>query len=203
MTLIIPPARLPLRGAKWRCPEPAQVNRSGWTGTSKVVGLPGAASWTLSGSFVTQIGETHARRWRGFFMALRGPRNPFRMVAIERALQTTAANPAVRAGANRGDTLPLQGLPANQTVLLTGDLMTVPLPSGHKRLVCLTADLVTNGSGQATASFGPDLGEVPVAGAIVEIREPFGLMRQTSEPPGWDVDVGQTYSFTLIAEEAK
>lgn len=203
MTIITPPARLPLRGVKWRCPEPAQLNRSGWTGTSKLVGLPGVAIWTLSATFSTIVGEDRAKQWRGFFASLRHQRHSFPVRAIESAAQTTAANPTVRAGAGNADTVPLQGLPLNKTVLLAGDLITVPLPSGHQRLVCLTAPLVSNGQGQGTATFGPDLGEIPAAGAMVEIREPYGLMRQTSEPPGWDVDAGQTYAFTLTAEEAR
>lgn len=201
MAIIVPPAPLPLRGAKWRVPFPAQVNRSGWTGRRKVVGLPGAAMWTLSAEFVTTIGEDRAKPWRGFFVSLNGPVNAFPVRASERQ-QTAAANPTVRAGAGNSNTVPLQGLPANQTVLLSGDLMTVYLPSGHRRLVCLTAPLVSNGTGQGTATFGPELGETPVAGATVEIQRPFGLMALTSEPPGWDVQLGQTYSFAVTAEEA-
>lgn len=203
MAIIQPPARLPLRGLKWRCPEPAIVNRSAWTNTSKVVGLPGAGLWSATGTFVTIIGERAALRWRGFFTALRGQRNSFPLTAIERPRQTDVANPTVAAGAGSADTLPLKGLPANTAVLLTGELMTVPLPSGHQRLVCLTADLVSNGAGAAIARFGPELSEVPAENALVEIREPFALVRQTSEAPGWDVDVGQTYTFPFAVEEAR
>lgn len=201
MAIIAPPAPLPLRNVKWRAPFPAQVNRSGWTGHRKVVGLPGATVWSASAEFVTIVTEAKAKRWRGWFMALKGPVNSFPLLATE-TVQTTAANPTVRTGANAGSTIPLQGLPINATVLLSGDMMTVPLPSGHQRLVVLTADLVTNGTGQATATFGPELDEIPAAGVVVEIRRPWGLMAQTSEPPGWDVSVGQTYAFTLTAEEA-
>lgn len=201
MAIIPPPAPLPLRNVQWRAPFPAQVNRSVWTGHRKVIGLPGATVWTATAQFVTIVTEARAKRWRGWFTALRGPVNSFPMLATE-TVQTTAANPTVSAGGNAGVSLPLQGLPVSATVLLSGDMMTVPLPSGHQRLVVLTAPLVSKASGQATALFGPDLGEIPAVGALVEVRRPWGLMAQTSEPPGWDVDVGQTYSFKLTAEEA-
>jgi hypothetical protein len=97
----------------------------------------------------------------------------------------------------------LQGLPGGQTVLVTGDLMTVFLPSGHRRLVCLTQDLVSNGQGLATAVFGPELGEVPATGATVEIQRPYAVVALTSEPPGWDVEPGQLYQFAVSAEERK
>lgn len=199
--IILPPAPLPLRNIRWRCPEPAQVNRSAWTGRSKVIGLPGIATWQMEATFVAQIGVAQGRPWRAFFMALRGQLNMFRVRGVE-AVQTAAANAAVRSGGDADTTLPLEGLPANATVLRAGDLMTVTLPSGHERMVCLIAPLVSNGQGQGTATFAPELGEVPIAGSTVEIREPWSLMRLSSEPPGWDVDAGQIYRFQVQAEEA-
>lgn len=201
MAIITPPAPLPLRNVKWRAPFPSQVNRSGWTGRRKVIGLPGATVWTVSGEFVTIVSEVNAKQWRAFFMSLKGPLNSFPVRATE-TQQTSATNPTVRTGATSGGTVPLQGLPGSATVLVAGDLMTVFLPSGHRRLVCLTAPLVTNGSGQGTATFEPALGEAPASGATVEIQHPYGLMALSSEPPGWDVAEGQTYSFAIDAEEA-
>jgi hypothetical protein len=203
MAIINPPARLPLRSVRWRCPEPAIVNRSGWTGTSKVVGLPGAGLWSATGTFTTIMREDRAARWRGFFLALRGQRNSFPLVAIERARQTSIANPTVSTGATAGDRLPLEGLPPNRLILRAGELITVPLPSDHQRLVGLTEDLISDANGRAAASIAPELGETPRFGVTVIIDVPFALVRQTSEPPGWDVDVGQTYAFALTVEEAK
>ena len=51
--------------------------------------------------------------------------------------------------------------------------MTVPLPSGAYRVVCLTADLTSDGSGNATAAFVPALGEIPTLAATVETKDPF------------------------------
>lgn len=201
MAIILPPAPLPLRNAKWRDNVPAQLNRSSWTGRSKIVGLPGAAYVSVTAEFVTQIGEDRARPWRAFFKQIARRWNSFR-VPLGEAIQTAAANPSVRAGATAGTTLPLQGLPASAAVLRTGDFMTVRLPSGHERPVCLVAPLNSNGSGQGTAVFDTELGEVPATGIAVEIGRPWGLMRLTSDVPGWDVDPGQLYSFSIAAEEA-
>lgn len=201
MALILTPAPFRLRNAKPRLQVKIQRNRSAWTGTSRGVGLPGADLWTISGDFVTIVGADLALPWKAFFFALRGSANSFRIRFVEKQ-QTAAANPTVRSGANAGTTLPLQGLPANATVLKAGMMMTVTLPSGHERLVGLVADLVSNGLGQGTATFGNELGEIPAAGAAVEIQWPWLLARLTSEPPGWDVAEGQTYSFRVDAEEA-
>ena len=202
MAIIFPPKPLPLRNIKWRCPFPAQENESGWTGTGKIVGLPGAQKWSATGEFVTIIGEDRGKPWRGFFMSLMGPVHSFPVYAGEQ-IQTVVANPTVAAGAGNANTLPLQGLPANTAVLVAGDFMTVFLPSGYRRLVCLTSPLTSDADGKAVAVFQPELGETPAAGAMVGIQRPYALMRQTSEPPGWDVSPGQMYGFMLTAKEAR
>lgn len=200
MAIITPPAPIPLRGAKWRKSDPAQVSRSGWTGRRKVIGLPGAASWSVSGAFPPQIGEAAMLPWRAFILSLRGVANTFPVRAVERQ-QTTAANPTVRAGAGDASILPLAGLPASTTVLGAGRMISVTLPSGHQRLACLVADLVSNGAGQATATLDLELGETPTVGAAVEIRWPYSLMAMREDEQGWDVDLGLLYGFQLDAEE--
>lgn len=202
MAIIIPPEPLPLRGAKWRLSTPSQVNRSGWTGTSKVVGLPGAQLWTVEAEFRTIIGEGDAKKWRAFFLSLRGQQNSFPVLAGE-AQQTAQPNAIILGGQNAGNAIVVSNLPQFAQVLETGDFITFRLPSGHQRLVGLTKPLFSDGNGQGLANFEPELGEVPADHVEAEIRRPWALMRLTSEPPGWDVDVGQIYSFRVSAEEAR
>ncbi|RSV44419.1 hypothetical protein CA234_03110 [Sphingomonas sp. ABOLE] len=202
MAIIIPPAPLPLRDKKVRLRDPSQENTSKWTGTSKIIGLPGAAEWLVSGTFASISDEAKARPWRAFFVALRGKRNAFRIrVGLDQ--QTAVGNPTVRAGGSAGLTVPLQGLPASQTVLEAGHLMTVTLPSGHERLVCLTASLVSDAQGRATATFAPELGEVPQAGAAVEIQWPHALVRMSDDTNGWEFSERIKHGFAIDTKEAK
>lgn len=180
--------------------SPAQVNRSAWTGTRKVVGLPGAEQWTASisiGDLATEIGE---RPWRAFLFGLRGVANWFRLPL---PCQPHVGNmPTVRTGAGSGYTLPLAGLAASTTVLTAGQFMTVPLPSGRWRTVCLRQDLVTNGQGQATASFDQALTEIPTAGVTVESKNPFLPMSLAVATAGLSLSQGVAgRSFDL--EEAR
>lgn len=201
MAIIQPATPLPLAKVAWRLRTPEQQNRSGWTGKSKIIGLPGSQVWLCSGNMASITTQARALPLKAFFFALNGRRNSFPVRAVEQQ-QTTATNPTVRSGGNAGTTVPLQGLPANATVLLAGMMMTVFLPSGHRRLVGLSADLVSNGSGQGTATFWPELGEIPALGAAVEIQWPYGLMRQADDTVGWDVADRIKRGFTLNAEEA-
>lgn len=161
---------------------PAQVNRSGWTGKRKVVALPGIELWSGSFSLADIATEEQERPWRAFLLSLRGPVNWFRWVLP--CNSHVGGKPTVRSGAGNGYTLPLAGLAPSTTILKAGQFMTVPLPSGYDRTVCLTADLVSNGSGQATATFEPALGEIPATGVTVETIDPFIRMALVDRTAG-------------------
>lgn len=176
-----------------------QVNRSAWTGRRRVSGMPGVQKWYASATVPGIATEEDERPWRVFKIAMRGPVNWARLKVA--CSQRTGANPTVRAGADPFTTLPLEGLPANVTALKAGQYMTVPLPSGRHRLVMLMADLVTNGSGQATATFVPELTGTPAEGAIVETIDPYMAVAFMDSRQGWKVSNGVT-DMPLVFEEA-
>lgn len=151
--------------------SPAQVNRSSWTGRRKVIGLAGAETWNGRVAIAFIATEADERQWRAFLFALKGPANWFRWPLPRN--HHIGPRPTVATGAGDGYTLPLTGMQPNARILLAGQFITVPLPSGHSRAVCLTADLVADGSGGATAQFQPALNEVPTTGATVETVAPF------------------------------
>lgn len=151
--------------------SPAQVNRSTWTGYRKVVGLAGTEVWQGAVAIDGLATEEEERQWRAFIFALGGPENSFRWPLPCNI--HIGPKPRVNAATGDGYSLPLDGMTPNTRILRAGQFITVPLPSGHQRAVCLTADLVTNGSGQATAQFKPALNEVPADNAEVETAFPF------------------------------
>ncbi|BAK66894.1 hypothetical protein SLG_22190 [Sphingobium sp. SYK-6] len=176
-----------------------QVNRSAWTGRRRVTGMPGVQKWYASATVPDIATEEDERPWRLFLLSLRGPLNWFRFPVA--CSQRAGSNPTVRAGGGPFTSLPLEGLPNSATVLKGGQYMTVPLPSGRHRLVMLTADLVTNGSGQGTATFVPELTETPTTGAIVETINPFLMAALTDSRQGWKLSNGVSV-FQIVAEEA-
>lgn len=177
---------------------PDQLNRSIWSRRGKVVGLPGAEAWRLSalvGPFTTEIEE---RPWRAFLHGLRGRQNHFHMpVACQRHY---GPKPLVKAASAAGYTLPLDGMAASTRILSAGQYLTVPLPSGHKRLVMLMADLITNSSGEATAQLNLALGEIPADNAEVETGEPYVPVICTDGNPELSYDQGVS-SAALTLEE--
>lgn len=161
---------------------PSQVNRSGWTGRGKVIGLPGAEMWRGKATIDSLATEVQERPWRAFLYGLGGSLNWFRWPLP--CQHHIGPRPVVGTSPGNGYTLPLTGMQPSTLILRAGQHMTVPLPSGHSRTVVLLAELRTDALGKATASFRPALGEVPTVGATVETGYPFIPVRPASATLG-------------------
>lgn len=176
-----------------------QVNRSAWTGRRRVTALPGIERWLANCQTDPIATEVEERAWRAFLVGARGPVNRFRLQVA--CSQTDVGSTTVQTSGSPSNTLALTGLPAFTQILEAGQYMTVPLTSGHHRLVMLTADLISNGSGQASATFLPRLGGAVTAGTLVEIVNPYLMASLISSKQGWTTENGLT-QFTVDAEEA-
>lgn len=179
---------------------PRQVNRSEWTGTRKVIGGTGREIWRGHATIADIATEDDERHWRAFLFGLDGQVNWFRWVLP--CNTHIGAKPVVASGAGDAYTLPLSGMQPNARILRAGQFMTVPLPSGHWRAVCLSADLMADGSGNATASFTPALGEVPTLAATVETVDPFIPMSLTNGEQGFSLTDG-TSGTAFDVDESK
>lgn len=177
---------------------PDQANRSVWSGRTQVVGLPGAETWAIRAALDPMVTEDQERPWRAFLFNFRGRQNIFHYPLP--CQQHPGAKPRVNGVATAGYSLSLDGMAPSTTILEAGHYMTVPLPSGHKRMVMLVNDLATNASGQAIAYFNFALGEPPADNVEVETKAPFVPVRSVeSTGLSWDNAVS---GATLRLEEA-
>ena len=151
--------------------SPAQVNRSAWTGRRKVIGLAGTQTWRGSVAITGIATEEDERPWRAFLFDLEGPQNWFKWALP--CNNHYGPTPVVATDVGSGNSLALSGMAANTLILRKGQFITIPQPSGHARAVCLTADLRTDASGNATANFKPSLTETPAENATVETVAPY------------------------------
>ena len=180
--------------------QPAGVNRSAWTGWRQVIGGPGAALWYGEIAIVDLTTELEERPWRGFVAALDGVVKWFRLYL---PCQThIGPSPLVAAGATNGKTMPLKGMQPNTCILDVGQHLTVPLPSGHFRAVRLTAALITDAAGNATAQFRPALNEVPALNTVVGSAKPFVPVAATDNRIPIVLDGGVS-GFSISVEEAR
>lgn len=179
--------------------SPSQVNRSAWTGRRKVIGLAGTETWQGTASVSLIATEAEERQWRAFLFGLKGPENWFRWPLPRNS--HIGAKPKVASGAGDGYSLPLTGMQPNTRILQAGQFITVPLPSGHARSLCLMADLRTDASGNATATFEPALNEAPTQGATVETVAPYVPMSPVDPTVSLNTVEGVS-SFSIAVEEA-
>lgn len=196
MSLITPPATLPIRRIQWTLRQPHQVNRSGWTGRRQVLTTPGGALWSCSGEFKTIKGQANAKPWIGFFQSLEGQLHKFPVVAVEQA-QHSGAYEAVQI---------IIGLAGSKTILTStalpplkmGDRISVLLVDGTWQLLTLTSSV----AGTA-AEFVPALrNNVQTGVDNIETRFPFAHVSLTGDSWNYSVDPGQIYSFSFDAEES-
>jgi len=178
---------------------PQQVTRSAFTSRRKVVGSPGAEVWRFKLAIEPLATEWDEQPWRAFWFGLRGQANTFHLpMPCQRHL---GPRPTVDSGATNGYELPLTGMWASTRILRAGQYLTVPLPSGHARLAMLTADLVTDSSGEAVASLNVALNEVPAGGTTVETGDPYCPVALSQSRVGMSYDNG-VGGFTFEVEEA-
>ncbi len=194
MSLVSPPATLPIRRIQWTLKQSHQVNRSGWTGRRQVLTTPGGSWWSCSAELRPFIGQAAAKQWKGFFNSLEGQVHKFPVIAVEQA-QHGGANPTVTAGVAGAKTATLS---ANIAALGLGDMMTFKLADGTYQLVSLTGAM----SG-TTVNFVPALRNTAATGAgSVETVLPFAHVSLVADSWQHSVDVGQIYTFAFDAEES-
>lgn len=196
MTIIAMPATVRIAQIEWTLDRPAQVNRSQWTGKEQVVTDPWHGRWSAEVTLATLIGQANILAWRAFLAKLRGQVNTFRLVAVEAA--QNAHTPTVQTTTAAGATaLPLTGFPAvAATAMTAGQMFTV-----NDQLCILTADLVTNGAGQGTATFEAPLRAAAAATIAVQVQRPTCLVALRDSTTGWSVERGQLYGVKLSVEE--
>ncbi len=165
---------------------PAQSNRSVWTSRTQGVGMPGAEMWFLRAAIEPIATEDEESPWRAFLFGLRGILNTFNYpIACQRHV---GGRPLVDTGATDGYMLPLKGMQPSTRILKAGKYMTVPLPSGHKRLVNLTADLIADADGKGTATFNFALNEIPSVDTVVETGNPYLPVRKSETRGGFSYE---------------
>lgn len=195
MTTITFPSSPKPSGMSWRLVQPAQQNMSEWTGARQVL-ASGRGWWECSVTLPPIVGEAAVNPWRAFFGLARGAANDFQVPVNEIAQSSSTATPLVNGAGQTGRSLNTDGWPNSTAVLSAGQFVTI-----GNQLLQLTADVTSNGSGQATISFEPAIRVSPADNAAIEYKNPYALMYFVDNP-GYSVEPGLVYSLTLNLRES-
>lgn len=143
-----------------------------------------------------------ASTWWGFFRALRSGLGTFLMGDPHNIEPNGSGGgaPLVNGGSQTGTSLIIDGAPTNRTGwLLSGDWFQLGSGS-NSRLYTVVEDVDTDGSGNATIEFRPELRSSPADNDVVTITDTVGLFRLT-EHPSWQVDNDHLYVIKFAALE--
>lgn len=195
MTTITLPSTPKPQSMMWKLTQPAQNNISTWTGARQV--LPsGRGWWECQISYPPIVGTTNFNTWRSFIAAMRGAANDVQ-IPVDQTAQSAIANTMLVNGANQtGRSINVDGLPNSTTVLTAGQFVTI-----GNQLLQLTANVTTNGSGQATLTFEPAIRAAPADNATVEFKNPYALM-YLSDDASYSVEPGYVYGLSLNLRES-
>ena len=175
----------------------AAVTSSPFTGEQQVQDW-GGEWWEYSIDFWPQTGND-GRAIAAFLAALRGPVGTFIFEDPAEANTASVGTPLVDGASQTGSTLITKGWSLSITVLSAGQFIQLGSDS-TARLHMVTADAVSDGSGNSTLAIWPALRESPVNSSVIVIDNPGVVLRLTQNV---DVDITPhtTYQFSVSARE--
>ena len=115
----------------------------------------------------------------------------------------TPGAPLVNGASQAGSTLVIDGTPLSATGwLLRDDYIHVDLPSGGRSLHKATADVDTDGAGNATLPIKPALRESPADGQAVAVSNTTCVMRLLDDDQARWQERGRMYEIAFTAIES-
>ena len=194
MTTITLPTTPKPQTLAWRLVMPSQANISSWTGKRQVM-ASGRGWWECDFNLPPIVGSTNVNPWRAFVALARGTANDFH-VPVDPTAQSALSNTVSTNGANQtGRSIATDGWPNSTTVLLAGQFVTI-----NGQLLQVTANVTSNGSGQATIAVEPPVRQPVADNSAVEYKNPFCVMYMTEEP-NISVEPGYVYNISLRLRE--
>ena len=107
----------------------------------------------------------------------------------------------VNGASQTGNTMAVDGMTVSSNIAKSGDFFQLGT-GASARLYMFTEDLVSDGSGEGTAVFEPDLRSSPADNAQLDITSPVGAFRLIETSSGWQSDQNSIYEVTIAFREA-
>lgn len=173
--------------------QPAQVNRSAYTGVRAVASNPWHGKWSFKVQLARRQGDANFRAVRAFFTGLQGQINTFHLPAVEQKQNVNSGVTLSAAALQGATTLSLTGV---GTALVAGNMATIA-----GQLLSITSVGVLSGAAQ-TINFQPALRAAAASGLSIETSKPYALVALTNSTFSWDIAQWRQYGFMFEVDEA-
>jgi len=132
---------------------------------------------------IANVPDKEALKLDGFMASLRGQVGTFLMFDYRREQSDKQFTAFVKGANQDGNTLLIDGLPINQTLMLAGERFQ--LGDGNTaELKVLTQDLVSNSLGQANIVFESPIRVIPADNTPLYFNQPKGVFRLADNKQG-------------------
>jgi hypothetical protein len=202
MTLITVPDCLQdyMESADMRLERTDFQMRSAFTRQRQVLSYPSGHLWVFSFG-LPNMPEPYAGDTRAFLVDMDGRANTCQMRVPGYSTPSNGYSGAiglVKGADQTGYSLETDGWPTSQTILPKGAYITV-----NDELKVLTAPLISDGAGEATASFKPAIRNSPADNSQIIFNNPYAVM-SLADPnaAAWSLKAPRFHGFSLAFEEA-
>jgi len=154
--------------------------------------------WLEAEITLPHMRNEHARDWIGFFAALKGKYGSFWLQDPDYTRRGVGTGSPLVNGANQtGYTLITDGWTNNITnIMRRGDYIQI-----GDFLYTVTADVNSDGSGNATLDIWPALRESPADNAVITVNNPKGKFRLATNESSWSTDQMKIFGITFACVE--
>ncbi|MDC3190407.1 hypothetical protein NQU96_11700 [Pseudoalteromonas elyakovii] len=180
MTVPLPLPKRPKR-SNFKLVPNSQVHLNKANNATEVYDLEGAY-WEFEIE-LANVPEREALALDAFIASLRGQVGTFTLFDYRREQLDKGFTGYVRGENQDGNTLVIDGLPLNQTLLVAGERMQVGVGQ-NTELKILTGDLVSDSLGRATVVFESPLRKIPADNTLITFKQPRGLFRLADNNQG-------------------
>ncbi len=180
MALIIvePASTFKIRTSNWRQSGGVTYQRSDFTGRTRALRLGPAARWRCELELVPETGAPGQQLVASRAFLAAAARGDFGLkIPFFDSPQTATASCTSFGGTQAGFQINVQGLPASQTILPSGSIITLAWGVDRFQPCVLLANLVSNASGQGVLSMNQPAREPVIDGTVIILDRPFALMR--------------------------
>lgn len=199
MATLTIPTKPAFIAARWSIQANTQVHQSPLTRTLDTRRLTGER-WSVVFRYPQMKDRATAAEWEVFLTELEGRAGrffapvPFRT----RPQLNVGGTPLVNGADQSGSNINTNGWPNDITVLKKGDYIQFT----NDELKILTADAISNGSGESTLQFKPNLRNSPADASAITLNDTGVVMMLLNDEQGWDYTKFGTVQFSLAGVEA-